>query len=239
MSPGGSWARSYIAGRKEAAIPQCCYGDEYNSLFTSKQAGRTASRFRRKGLKGSAQDIVEGIEAVASSDSCVLEVGGGVGQIQVALLEMGVAARTVNVELSSNWEDAAARLLTERNLEDRVQRLTGDFVDRANNLPRADVVVLHRVICCYPHWKAMLDAAIATAGKVIALTFPRNVWWNRIGIGMGNLMCRLSRRSFRGYVHRPEPMIGLIEAAGFSIARDRPRRIWRTLIAARQVDSGS
>ena len=200
-------------------------------MFTSRQARRTAASFRRNGLKGSARDLVQGIEGTATRGSSVLEVGGGVGQIQVALLESGVAGSAINVELSSSWEGAGAALLAERGLQDRVQRIQGDFVDRAATLPKADVVVLHRVVCCYPDWKAMLTAAIGRANEVVALTFPNDRWWTRWGIRIGNLICRVSGRSFRGYVHPPGRMIGLLERSGFAVVSEVPGNIWRTLIA--------
>lgn len=204
-------------------------------MFTPRQATGTASRFLRRGLRGSALDIVKGIGAVGSRGVSMLEVGGGVGQIQIALIESGIAASAINVELSSSWENAAAGLLAERGLEGRVQRIAGDFVEKADSLPQADIVVLHRVLCCYPDWKAMLAAAVATANHVIALTFPMDRWWNRIGISMGNLICRIRGQSFRGYVHRPEPMIGLVMNGGFAIVQDLQGRIWRTVIASRDI----
>jgi len=204
-------------------------------MFTARRASGTASRFRRDGLRGSARDIVQGISNVASPGMSMLEVGGGVGEIQVVLLERGIAATAVNVELSSGWEDAATRLLVERGLEDRVRRVTGDFVDQAETLPMADVVVLHRVVCCYPDWKAMLEAVVATANQVIALTFPIDRWWTRIGIRAVNLTCRMRHQSFRGFVHRPGPMIAIVQRAGFSVVQDRHSAIWRTVIASRDI----
>lgn len=203
-------------------------------MFTPREALGTASRFRRKGLQGSALDIVGGISAVVSPGVSVLEVGGGVGQIQVALLESGIAATTINVEMSSSWEEAAAGLLKERALEDRVQRVTGDFVDQAGSLPNADVVVLHRVVCCYPDWKALLGAVAAKADQVIALTFPIDRWWTRVGVGTANLLCRVRGHSFRVFVHRPEPMIDLLRTAGFAPKQDRHGRLWRSVIAVRR-----
>lgn len=204
-------------------------------MFTARQATGTASRFRREGLQGSALGIVKAISDVVAPGVSVLEVGGGVGDIQVALLEGGVATSAINVELSSNWEDAAAELLAERGLESRVQRITGDFVDIEGSLPNADVVVLHRVVCCYPNWKALLDAVIGKADWVIALTFPVDRWWTRIGIRTVNLICRIRRQSFRAFVHQPEPMIGLLRMAGFAVNQDRHGALWRTVIATRDT----
>jgi magnesium-protoporphyrin O-methyltransferase len=51
----------------------------------------------------------------------VLEIGGGVGQIQLELLGRGAAA-AINLELSPAYDTEAARLLAEAGLADRVQR---------------------------------------------------------------------------------------------------------------------
>ena len=49
-------------------------------------------------------------------DATVLEVGGGVGEIQLELLARG-AARTVNLELSGAYEAEAARLIDEAGVD--------------------------------------------------------------------------------------------------------------------------
>ncbi|MCH7901051.1 MAG: SAM-dependent methyltransferase, partial [Acidobacteria bacterium] len=54
----------------------------------------------------------------------VLEVGGGVGAIQVELFKSGVA-KSVNVELSAGYEDAARSLAKAEGVEDRVTRRLG------------------------------------------------------------------------------------------------------------------
>ena len=62
----------------------------------------------------------------------VLEVGGGVGAVEIELLEAG-AARAANVELSDGYEEEAARLLAEKGLAGRVRRTLGDFARRAGD----------------------------------------------------------------------------------------------------------
>ena len=225
---------SSVAGE----MPSCCYGDEYGSMFDPKEASRTASRFRRRGLRGSARELVNVLASVVPPGSRVLEVGGGVGQIQVALLEAGIVSGAVNVELSASWDDAARQLMAERGLFDRIDRMVGDFVDLAPGLPEVDVVVLHRVVCCYPDWRAMLEAAQAKAKRVVALTVPRDRWWMRVGIRVVNLGLRWRGVSFRGFVHPPEAMIDLLSSAGFSLVHDSTGSVWRTVVAERAPAPG-
>ena len=163
----------------------------------------------------------------------LLEVGGGVGEIQVALLEEGAASSAINVDLSSNWEGEAADLLAERGLTERVTRLTGDFVEVAPSLPHADAVILHRVVCCYPDWKGMLTTAVSRANRHIAVTFPRPRPWFRAMLVIENGVHRLRRRSFRAFIHPPDAMIGFLKSSGFPIVADHRDLVWRTVIAER------
>ena len=163
----------------------------------------------------------------------VLEVGGGIGDIQVALLENGGARFATNVELSPNWEAAAQDLLNERGLTNRVTRRLGDFVDEARDLPMADAVILHRVVCCYPDWETLLTAAASRASRFVALTFPRPVLWFRAVAAVENQLHRHRRRQFRAYIHPPEAMIGLLASLGYQLASDQSGLLWRTIVAER------
>jgi protein-L-isoaspartate O-methyltransferase len=165
----------------------------------------------------------------------VLEVGGGVGEIQVALLESGVAASAINIDLSPNWEGAARALLAERGLTDRVTRLTGDFVHEAAGLPKADAVILHQVVCCYPDWKAMLTAAASRANRFVVVTFPRPRLWFRAIATVENGFHRLRKRQFRAFIHPPEAMIRLLETSGYPLIADDEKPLWRTVIADREL----
>lgn len=214
-------------------MPSCCYGDEYGSVFTRREAARTAARFRRRGLRGSARELIEVLGSRGPTGMTLLEVGGGSGVLQVALLEAGIASRATNVELSGSWEEAARALLEERGLSDRVERVVGDFVDEADRLPAADLVLLQAVVCCYPDWRAMLRAAQAKTARILALTFPADRWWNRAVIRVGNLWWAMRRRSFRAYVHPPEAMLALLRSAGLEVVHDREGRVWRTVVAER------
>lgn len=214
-------------------IPSCCYGDEYDSMFTSGQAVRSASRFRRKGLRGSALDLASAVNAIGPAGMSILEVGGGAGGIQVSLLESGTASTAINVELARSWEDAAHSLLEERALNERVERIVGDFVDRAEGLPQCDAVILHRVVCCYPDWRALLAASVTRARRLVAMTFPVDRLWIREGVWTVNLICRMRGQSFRAYVHPPRIMIDFLRSNGFVVAFDKPRVVWRTLVATR------
>ncbi len=198
-----------------------------------------AFRFRRRGLRGTAADLVEMLGSPGGQSLSLLEVGGGLGEIQVTLLETGSVVEVTNIELSSSWEERGRQLLRERGLEERVNRLVGDFVDEADGIDEADLVVLHRVLCCYPYWERMLDAAATRARRRLGFTVPVDRWWTHTAIRAVNLLLCVRRMSFRVYVHPPEAMIRRLESADFSMVGDHAGIVWRTMVFEREVDGAS
>lgn len=214
-------------------MPSCCYGDEYNSMFTPQEANRTAKRFRRRGLSRSTTELAEAVRARIQPGATLIEVGGGVGELQVALLEAGVVDRALNVEMSTSWEPAAASLLADRRLTDRVERIVGDFVDLAESIPSADVLLMHRVLCCYPDWEKMLSAARSRAKSLIGITLPDDRWTSHIYVRVSNLLIAARRMRFRGFIHPVGRMVETMEGSHFRVGFDRAHHVWRTIVFER------
>ena len=156
----------------------------------------------------------------------MLEIGGGVGALEIELLRGG-AERATNVELSPAYEEEAASLLREAGLEGRVERRVLDFAMKHGDVPAADVVVMHRVVCCYPDVDALVGPAAAKARRALALTFPRDTWWMRVGVWSANLWMRISGRAFRSYVHDPARIFAAAAAHGLAQTRTHHGLIWQ------------
>ena len=196
-----------------------------DEFFNDGVARRDARRYRRKGLDGNARRIVELVQGRGVEGKTVLEVGGGIGAIQLELLQAGVA-RTVNVELSPAYDPYAAELLHTNGLDARADRRLLDFAERAEELAPADVVVLHRVICCYPDYETLVGAAADHARDQLLLTFPRDAWWTRLGIGTVNRLQRLRRNAFRVYLHTPAAILEVASSRGLEIVTRERGRLW-------------
>jgi protein-L-isoaspartate O-methyltransferase len=143
----------------------------------------------------------------------VLEVGGGVGEIQIELLKRG-AASAVNLELSPGYDDEAARLLREAGFEGRVERRLQDIAAAPQAVEPADVVVLHRVVCCYPDYERLLAAAAQHAGRLLVFSYPPRNLVSRSLVGLQGLAFRLLRREFRTFAHPPARMLAVLEEHG-------------------------
>jgi magnesium-protoporphyrin O-methyltransferase len=212
----------------------CCSGKGCDEFFNERVARRDARRYRRKGLDGNARRIVELVRRGGLEGKTVLEVGGGVGAIQLELLRAG-AKRTVNVELSPAYEPYAAELLRVNGLDGRAERRILDFAGGAKELAPADVVVLHRVVCCYPDYEALVGAAADHARDQLLLSFPRDAWWTRVGLGTINLLQRLRRKTFRVYLHAPAAILGVASSHGLETASREQGPLWELISFERSI----
>jgi 16S rRNA G966 N2-methylase RsmD len=210
---------------------KCCHAPAgYGEFFSEAQARRDARRFRRKGLDKAARWIVDAVRERGIEGRSVLEPGGGVGAIEIELLKAGAASSTV-VELSPGYEKTAADLAREAGVAERMVRSVGDFA--ADGTEEADVVVLHRVVCCYPDYERLLGAAAAKARLTVVFTYPPRNVVSRGLFGAVNLWLRLRRSDFRTFAHPPAHMIDVVRRAGFEQYDRRRGGIWRGIALAR------
>jgi methyltransferase family protein len=170
--------------------------------------------------------MVAFLEQRGLEGATVLEVGGGVGEIQIELLRRG-ATHALNLELSPAYDDEARRLLREARLEDRVDRRLRDIAADGDGLEPADVVVLHRVVCCYPDYERLLGAAADHARRLVVLSYPpRNVVTSLL-VGTVNLGLRLRAKEFRTFVHPPSAMLAVLEKQGLRPTYAHHGLVWQ------------
>ena len=194
-------------------MANCCDPRGCDGFFDSRFARRVARRYRKRGLDATARRMVGFLEQQGIAGATVLEIGGGVGEIHLELLRRG-AERAVNLELSPAYDAEAARLASEAGVQDRVERRLHDIaVDPAAIAP-ADIVVLHRVVCCYPDYERLLGAAAAHARRALVFSHPRHNLISRLIVGAENLGFRLSRREFRVFLHPPAAMLAVLGEHG-------------------------
>lgn len=210
---------------------KCCSAPSgYGDFFSEEQARREVRRYRKKGLGAPSRWIVDCVKERGIEGRTVLEPGGGIGAIQIELLGAG-AARSVVVELSEGYEQPAAALAREAGVEDRLERRLGDFASA--DVDDADVVVLHRVVCCYPDYELLLGTAAEKARQTLVFTYPPRNVVSRAVLTLGNLWMRLRGSDFRAFTHDPEAMVGVVRSAGFEVYSRRRGGIWRGVALAR------
>ena len=195
-------------------MSNCCTPKGYRQIFSEKNARSEARRYRRTGLDGTSRRIADLLRERGLEGRTLLEVGGGIGAIEIELLKAGVV-RAVNVELTPTYEAAAGELLLETGLADRVERKVMDFAEAGTEVDAADFVVMNRVICCYPDMPKLAGAAAERTKRMLVMSFPNDRWWTRLGLTFANFGFRVIRMQFRVFLHPPEQIVAVVERHGF------------------------
>jgi len=204
----------------------CC--DGYDDVFGAGYARHRARRYRRRGLDRTAARIVGFLDEQGVDGASVLEIGGGVGDIQVELLRRG-AARATNLELVDSYESEANALAAEAGVADRVTRRQLDLAASPDAVEPHDVVVLHRVVCCYPDHERLLSVAATHTRRVLVFSYPPRNLVSKVMTGTENAMFRIRRIAFRTYLHDPGAMAAAARR-GQLVERYRHRGVgWHVL----------
>lgn len=190
----------------------CC--EITDKTFGEDSAKSDIKSYRRRGPAAQTKLILQGIRSLPIQNADLLDIGGGVGVIHHELLE-DVAKQATHVDASSAYLRFAKEEAARRHHAERVDFVHADFTDVASELPQADVVTLDRVVCCYPDFRGLLKAAAEHSRKAIALTYPREVWYLRLGFKIANFVQGLGRDPFRIFLHPIAEMDALIRREGF------------------------
>ncbi|WP_341359902.1 methyltransferase domain-containing protein [Georgenia sp. M64] len=216
----------------------CCDPRGYDATFTPRFAHRLARRYRRRGLDRLSARVVQRCVDHGIEGASVLEIGGGVGSLHLELLRRGAATAT-NLELVGTYEDDAAELLAEAGLTGRVQRRLLDLATDPTAVEPADVVVLNRVVCCYPDLAGLLGAAAGRARRLVVLTYPRPNVLTRAILVVENAVEALFGRTYRAFAHPPEEILAVLRAQGLEPAPDRRGGLWCLVSATRAPVTGA
>jgi hypothetical protein len=208
-------------------VGECCRVPRgYEKLFGERTARRDVKRYRRKGLDETARIMVDFLRERSLDGSAVLEIGGGVGAIEKEVLQAG-AERAINVELSPYYEATALELWREAGVEERAQYLVADVATDGKDVDPADAVIMHRVVCCYADYDALIGAAAERSRRYLVMSFPRERILSRAVVAAINLVARLLRWEHRSFVHPVAEMIAAAERHGVLPVFEHRALVWQ------------
>jgi magnesium-protoporphyrin O-methyltransferase len=93
---------------------------------------------------------------------------------------------------------------------------------------------MHRVVCCYPDYDALVGAASERARRYLVMSFPRPRLLIRAGMGAVNLAARALRWDYRTWVHPPRALVAAAERHGLELAAESHGRIWQVAALERR-----
>jgi len=208
----------------------CC--EITDNTFGEDSARADVRRYRRRGPAEQTKLILQAIRSLNFRDAELLDIGGGIGAIHQELLE-DVVDKATHVDASSAYLKEAKAEAVRRGHDGRVRFIHADFTDVAAELPKADIVTLDRVVCCYPDFRSLLKAAADRSRSALALTYPRETWYLRIGLRIGNFFQRLRRDPFRVFLHPVAEMDALLKREGFEQVSLRRLFVWEMALYKR------
>jgi len=207
----------------------CCPHSKSGGRLFSFFARSYRRRFTKKGFEPSQIQLMTGLEQAGYMDASLLEIGSGVGYLHQVLLEQG-ANNAVGIDLAPEMLKEAQAWADQKGLTERVKYLQGDFIELLDQVDPAEVTILDKVVCCYPHAELLVNHSIAKTQRVYALTYPRNRWFIRAAIEIMALFLKLSGSDFRAFVHNPEDIERWIVSAGFEKKYENKTFIWLSQI---------
>jgi hypothetical protein len=216
-------------------MPACCstFESAARQQFNQRKVAKELARFRTKGPGPTTRLLEEGIAEAGVLGGLLLDIGAGLGALTFRLLDRGMT-RAIVLDASPAYLGAAREEATHRGHAQSVQFVDGDFVSMAARLPRSNVVALDRVVCCYPSCEALLDAALGRAEYCVALSYPRDVWFVRLGVTAENAQRWLTRNPFRTFVHPRAAIERMIRGAGFELSSRRETWMWSADVYVRR-----
>jgi len=234
---GALYSSLIITTAKEglSEMGTCCVHNRDAGRFFGWFARRYRKRFARKGLEPSQKQLMKGLISSGLSDASLLDIGCGTGYLHQRLLQAG-AASAVGVDLSAKMLDEARAQAREQGLAERTDYREGDFVELGDVLAPADIVILDKVICCYPDADALVQRSARMARRVYAFTIPRDRWTVRFALFAGRVFLALIRCRFRSYVHDLAAIDRGLTHLGFARVFQECTFAWLTRVYARRSE---
>ncbi len=196
-------------------------------MFDDRAASDDVRRYRKDGPAWATTELIDELaQGIDLESASVIDIGAGIGIVHLELLRRG-AARATDIDGSSAYVAAARREAERLGVSDRVQHLIGDAAVVGADIEPAELVALDRVICCFGDLPALLGAATSLATRRLGLVYPRDRWWVRAMVTLGNPVLFVRRRGYRFRVHRRATVASLLGEAGFVPLAERDGTVWR------------
>jgi 2-polyprenyl-3-methyl-5-hydroxy-6-metoxy-1,4-benzoquinol methylase len=211
----------------------CCQCQGIESSFDRKYVARKLKEYRKKGPKQTTRQLIEVLLKEGVEGSTLLDIGGGVGDIQHELLRAG-AGQVINCDAASAYQTACRQEAERLGHAGSIRYLQGNFVELANEIPAADLVTLDRVICCYDDMPGLVNLSAQKAKKLYGIVYPRDTWWIRAAIRVANFYSRwVERTPMRIFVHSPAAVEAILHGNGLGRTFRREMGPWQVVVYRR------
>lgn len=180
------------------------------------------------------RELVQAVRDLGIEGKTVLDVGCGPGDLTRELIREG-ASRALGVDLAEQTLEEARKRAANEQLSERVEFRVGNGAK--DTFEKHDVVVLEKVICCYPNWRELVDNTSSAAAQVYGFVIPRsdglNGFFLRAFLGLGNVFLKIRKCGFRPHVHDYRQIHGHLRELNFDRKQLSMGPIWMTAVYSR------
>lgn len=215
----------------------CCEnadGTKWISEHFDSRARDHCEEYQRNGLSPSSTILMRRLIDDGLSGRTILDLGCGSGQFSVEALKKG-ALSIVGMDLSPVMIATANRLAGESGFGLKAKFLVGDAAKQDHK--NSDVVILDKVVCCYPSMEGLLSKASSACQERLGLIVPRDVGFARvpvrIGVYVDNLIDRIRKNPARMYLHSLDRVDFLLRGFGLRRKIGTVAGFWLVLIYER------
>ncbi len=209
----------------------CCQG--FDMKYDRKYVAKKLKKYHKNGPKKTTGQLIEALQAKGVDGMTLLDIGGGIGEIQHALLRSGVSSATDN-EAASVYLEACREEAERQGHADRIRHIPGNFVEVAKDIAPADIVTLDRVICCYHDMPALVNLSTQKAKRLYGIVYPLDRWWIWLAMEVYyNCRAWAQRNPMRNFVHPSKAVEAIIEGNGLTRRFYKLMGPWQGVVYAR------
>lgn len=191
-------------------------------------------RYKKRGLSQSSKLLLNFILQEGIQGGSVVDLGCGAGGFSMQLLKEGAGTAT-GFDLSPNMIDSAMQLAKAEGFQGRTKFVVGNGATA--ELPSCDVVIMDKVLCCYPEWQPLLTNAISSSQRMVGFIVPRDIGIAkvpfRLGVRLVNFFAK-RRGNIQFYLHPLNMVDRTLRESGFTQLEKRTKRFWLIFLYSRR-----
>lgn len=190
-------------------------------------------RYKNNGLSRSSKLLLKLIIDGNVQDKAVLDLGCGAGGLSLELLKQG-AQSAVGFDLSPRMIVAATELAQAFGFETRAKFQEGNAATA--ELPRSDIVVMDKVLCCYSEWRPLLKNALEASNIMLGFIVPRDEGVTKLPFRIALRIANYFQKRRGGvlfYLHPLGTVDKTLRDSGFKVLRKQGSRFWLVFLYSR------
>lgn len=209
--------------REIARFFDCCEKPGQRKMNT-----RMSRRARR--------ELVLGLQAAGIEGKTILEVGCGPGDLTRELVRKG-AVRALGIDLAEQPLEEGRKRAADDGLGDRITYRLGNGAKET--LESHDIVVLDKVICCYPDWMELVSNTAGAAGSIYGFVIPRSdgisAVFVRAFVALQRFILKICKCGFKPFVHDFKKIDAYLARQGLKRTHLNLGPIWMTAVYVRAL----